>query len=245
MRAYIITTSDNHGRKADLTNYPTALPTPELFYGVTPDTFEVPEWWLAIHSQLWANDKPERVFCCGKSKELLLRQHIANYPEDDLLLMEDDVFFTSDADEKYNAFMQSVSNWDMIFLGGWHEFNCRGCPPREIAPNVLRCFHVLGNEAVIIRSALLQEVAEIWTHSRDNVFGHSDWQLVAIQQRYNTFAPMGFIAGQQNGWSNLFQADRQMGIKNDFFYKGLDERIHLFGYPENNCKQCKNKCCRF
>lgn len=243
MRAYIITTSDNHGRKADLTYYPEALPVPELFEGVTPETVEVPKYWLDMYGKMTTGDVPERVYCCGKSKELLLRQHKANFPDEDLLLMEDDVIFTEDANEKYNQFIIDVpENWSLLYLGGWHEYNCRGCPPMEIKPGILRCSFALGNEAVVIRANMLDETIDQLTHSRENVYGHSDWQLMLLQRRYCAYAPLGFIAGQQSGWSNLFQKERIMGIKNDFLYKGLDGRIHIHGNAEKNCTDCKHKC---
>ncbi len=246
MKAYILTTLDNHDRKADLTYYPTALPEPELYYGVTPESVEIPDYWKKLYTKMWANDVPERVYCCGKSKELLIRQHRDNYPDEDMLLLEDDVVFTADANERYNQFMADVpTDWRLLYLGGWHEYNCRGCPPIEIKQGVLRCLNVLGNEAVVIRSNLLDTVIDTLTHSKDNVYGHSDWQLVQLQRKYSAYSPLGFVAGQQSGWSNLFQKEREMGIKNDFLYKSLDGKLHIFGNPENNCEHCKNKCSKF
>ena len=51
MKAYIIITSDNRGRQADLTHYPSMLPTPELFFGVTPADIETPDWWLKANTR--------------------------------------------------------------------------------------------------------------------------------------------------------------------------------------------------
>lgn len=233
MRAYILTTSDNHGRVADLTYYPSMLPTPELFFGVTPDTYQVPDWWLKGHPALCKDDVPERVFCCGKSKELLLRQHKEKFPNEDMLLMEDDVIWTEDADEKYSQFIFDVpSDWKLLYLGGWHEFSCKGCTPLQIKPNILRCLNALGNEAVVIRADIIDEVIARLTQSPDNIYGHSDWQLVPIQRKYCCYSPIGFIAGQQSGWSNLFQKEREMGVRNDFMYEGMDRQTHVYGDPK-------------
>lgn len=242
MKAYIITTPNNHGRQADLSNYPKALPTPELYTGVTPDTIEVPEWWLNIYKNQWKNDIPERVYCCGKSKELLLRQHKEQYPDEDALIMEDDVMFSEDANEKYDKFMADMpDDWHILYLGGHHEFNCRGAAPMEVKPGILRCLNVLGTEALIVRSDFIDKTIEQLTHNSDNVYGHCDWQLVPLQRHYCCYAPLGFIAGQQNGWSELFQKEREVGFRNDFFYEGYDRKVHAYGNPS---KACTCSCCK-
>lgn len=243
MKAYIITTSDNRGRQADLTHYPSMLPTPELFVGVSPETFDVPEWWLEIYSKKWKNDNPARVFCCAKSKELLLRQHLERYPDEDALLMEDDVMFTPDASAKYEQFIAAVPDcWKMLYLGGKHEFSCRGMYPMEVQTGILRCKNVLGTEAFIVRSDFIETVIDALTNSQDNLFGHCDWQLVTLQQRNYCFAPLGFIAGQQDGYSLLFNRFRPVGFRNDFYYKDICGVIRAHGNPLNNCDSCKNKC---
>ncbi|MBQ3349725.1 MAG: hypothetical protein IJG38_04950 [Thermoguttaceae bacterium] len=246
MKAYIITTPNNHGRQADLSNYPKALPTPELYYGVTPDTIEVPEWWLQIYKGKWLNDIPERVYCCGKSKELLLRSHKEKYPDEDALIMEDDIIYTDNADEKYNRFMADLpDNWHILYLGGYHEFNSRGAAPMEVKPGILRCLNVLGTEALIVRSSFLDTTIEQLTHSPDNVYGHCDWQLVPLQRTYCCYAPLGFIAGQQDGFSELFQKERKVGFRNDFMYVGIDRKTYIHGHIEHNCTDCNGKCnCR-
>ena len=246
MRAYIITTPDNHGRTADLTNYPKALPTPELFFGVTPDSYEAPDWWPKLYSGKWANDIPARVFCCGKSKELLLREHKEKFPNEDALIMEDDVIFTTDADEKYMQFMADVPyDWKILYLGGNHEFSCRGCPPMEVKPGILRVFNDLGTEALVFKADFLDTAIEQLTHSRHNVYGHCDWQLVPLQKRFGCYSPLGYIAGQQDGYSLLFEKERKVGFRNDFMYEDMDRKIHLYGNPENNCENCKKECRRF
>lgn len=243
MRAYIITTPDNHGRVADLTNYPSMLPTPELFFGVTPDTIEVPSWWLDIYQNKWKNDISERVYCCAKSKELLLRQHKEKFSNEDALLMEDDVMFTLDADEKFSEFIFAVpDDWKFLYLGGNHEFSCRGSAPREIKKGILRGVNILGTEALIIRANFIDTVIKQLTYSPNNAFGHCDWALVTLQRKYSCYAPLGFIAGQQDGWSELFQKERKVGFRNDFCYEGMDRKKYLYGRPEQNCSQCNCIC---
>ena len=242
MKAYILTLENNHGRAADLTNYPKAFPKPELFYGVEPETCEVPKWWLDHYKNAFKLDKPERVYCCGKSKELLLRKHKELFPNEDLLLMEDDVMFSDDANERYDKFIADVpNNWKLLYLGGYHEDTCRGCTPLEVKPGLLRIFKTVGNEAVIIRASVLDDAIDLLTASPDNLFGHSDWQLVEIQKKNCCYAPLGFIAGQQNGWSHLFQKDRVIGFRNDFFYEGYDRKVHAYGNPS---KACTCSCCK-
>lgn len=243
MKAYILTTENNHNRAADLSNYPKALPEPELFYGVEPENSDIPAWWLKEYKNAFKEDKPERVYCCSKSKELLFRKHKELYPNEDLLLLEDDVVFTEDANEKYDKFIADIpEDWKLLYLGGYHEYNCRGCTPLEVKPGILRVFMDVGNEALIINSNVLDEAIELVTNSPDNHFGHSDWRLIQLQKKYCCYAPLGFIAGQQDGWSNLFQKERAVGFRNDFFYEGYDRQVHQYGNPKRFCECCKHKC---
>lgn len=243
MRAYIITTPNNHGRAADLTNYPKALPTPELYYGVTPDTIEVPDWWLDVYNNKWKNDIPERVYCCGKSKELLLRQHKEKFPTEDALIMEDDVMFSEDASDKFDTFFANIPNdWHILYLGGHHEFSCRGAAPMEVKPDILRCLNVLGTEALIVRASFLDKTIEQLTNSPENIYGHCDWQLVPLQRHYCCYAPLGFIAGQQDGWSELFQKERTVGFRNNFMYEGMDRKNYYYGNPDQHCSDCQCHC---
>ena len=247
MKSYIITTENNYGRKPDLTYYPKALPKPDLFYGVTKENFEVPEWWLNIHGENYDGQDSRGIFCCGKSKELLLRQHKEQYPDEDALLMEDDVFFIPEASEKYDRFMESVPNdWALIYLGGWHSYNTKGMYPLEVKPGVLRVFMDAGNEALIVRANVIDEVIEHITHSPVNVFTHVDWHLTAIQHRHPCYSPLGYIAGQQDGYSVICRYDRKMGIWNDFLYEGIDRKVHAYGNPRYDCAHhsgCKCGSC--
>lgn len=226
MRAYIITTYDNHGRVADLSNYPSILPTPELYYGVTPTDTVTPNWWLESHKK-HKDNVPERVYCCNKSKELLLRKHREKFPNEDILMMEDDVIFTPDADDKYSEFLYNLpGNWGLQYLGGWHEFS-QTKTPYEVVPGVLRCLNVLGTEAVLIRSNLVDKAIETLSITPDNDYYICDWQLVNMQRRYMAYTPIGFVAYQQSGFSTLWQAERKWE-RQRFYYKSVDGKLYYY-----------------
>ena len=232
MRAYIITTADSErvGRKADLTNYPDTLPVPELFYGVTPADVTTPQWWLDSHRK-HRDNAPERVYCCNLSKVLALKNHLERYPGEDVLLMEDDVIFYDGAGVKYDRYRAFLpDNWGLQFLGGWHEFtDIKNHVPREIAPGVVTCNNVLGSEAVIIRAELIQEAIDLLTITPDNDYYICDWQLVNMQRRHCAYAPLGFIAYQQDGFSLLWQKRREWGEQiHRFYYIGMDDKLYYY-----------------
>lgn len=112
----------------------------------------------------------------------------------------------------------------------------------EVKPGVLRVFNDLGTEALVFRVEFIDTVIEQLTHSRDNVYGHCDWQLVPIQKRFGCYSPLGYIAGQQDGYSLLFEKERKVGFRNDFMYEDMDRKIHLYGNLHNNCEKCRNNC---
>lgn len=226
MRAYIITTSDKHGRCANLTHYPDCLPAPELFYGVTPDDVDTPQWWIDSHRK-HKDNVPERVYCCNLSKVLALKNHLSRYPGEDVLLMEDDVIFKPDAGETYKRFLDNLpADWGLQFLGGWHEFtDVKQHVPREVAPGVVTCKTVLGSEAVVINSKLIQEAVDLLTITPDNDYYICDWQLTKMQRRYMAYSPLGFIAYQQSGYSLLWERQRDWAPVH-YYYMGLDNKLY-------------------
>ena len=232
MRAYIITTADSKrvGRKADLTNYPSSLPAPELFYGVTPWDVKTPQWWLDSHRK-HTDNAPDRVWCCNLSKVLALKNHLERYPGEDCLLMEDDVIFYDGAEVKYDRYKAFLpDNWGLQFLGGWHEFtDIKNHVPREVMPGVVTCNSVLGSEAVIIRAELIQEAIDLLTITPDNDYYICDWQLTKMQRRHCAYAPLGFIAYQQDGFSLLWQKRREWGEQiHRFYYLGMDNKLYYY-----------------
>ena len=232
MRAYIITTADSKqvGRSSDLTNYPSTLPVPELFYGVTPADVKTPQWWLDSHHK-HRDNAPERVYCCNLSKVLALKNHLERYPGEDVLLMEDDVIFYDGAGVKYDRYRAFLpDNWGLQFLGGWHEFtDIKNHVPREIAPGVVTCNNVLGSEAVIIRAELIQEAIDCLTITPEHDYYICDWQLTKMQRRYMAYAPLGFIAYQQDGFSLLWQKRREWGDAiHHFYYLGMDNKLYYY-----------------
>ena len=232
MRAYIITTADSKhvGRKPDLTNYPSSLPDPELFYGVTPADVTTPQWWLDSHRKNRDN-APERVWYCNLSKVSCLMRHAHLHPGEDVLLMEDDVIFYDGAGVKYDRYRAELpDNWGLQFLGGWHEFSrAGGLTPKEVAPGVVTCNNVLGSEAVIIRADLIQEAIDLLTITPDNDYYICDWQLTKMQRRHCAYAPLGFIAYQQDGFSLLWQRRREWGEQiHRFYYIGMDGKLYYY-----------------
>lgn len=218
MKAYIITTKDNKNRYDGIINYPSCFPMPLRWYGPTPDEVDVPLWFISYNKDMLCGADPRRVYCCNLAKLYVAEYHFKNYPDEDLLMMEDDVFFTNDAEKKYVDFIREVpSNWNFLFLGGEHV-NSKKYTPNLIAPGVLRCDHVIGNEAFIIRAKAVEKYIIHMDLNHENPYGYCDWHLIELQKLLPTYAPLGFIAGQKDGWSVVQQAYLYKGIQKEFWY---------------------------
>lgn len=231
MKAYIITTKDNHGRFTGIENYPDVMPEPIVWYGVTPDDVKVPQWFVNYNYGRFRDANVRRIYCCNLSKLYVAEYHLKNYPNEDLLMLEDDVFFTKDAEKKYLDLCCDVPNdWKFVFLGGEH-FRNKKRPPELIAPGILKCKAVIGNEAFIIKSDAVPKYIEHLALKEEDPYSYCDIRLCELMDTMPTYAPLGFIAGQKDGWSNIWQKDRVMGIKNNFNYVDLDGKICEYNEP--------------
>lgn len=207
MKSYVLTTKDsNRLQDGKIIAYPSVLPEPTPFYGFDSSSgVEIPNFSVS-------NNTPG-TWLCNLSKITLFEQHLQNCPNEDLLLLEDDVQFSPLFNDMYQKFMDSVpEDWSFIFLGGHHyEY------PKEVKQGVLRAFGVWGNECVIFRSTVLPKVIEAlknipWQQSS------GDRVISTLFNDYAAYSPVGMFACQRNGYSYSYQRDAFRGGIHNFFY---------------------------
>lgn len=151
MRAYVLVNPLNNRLKDNkIPGYPTCLPEYAVIYGPTSDMGITPYERYRNGS---INTRQSYDVCCsgycaylGHLKALL--SHLDNYPDEDLLIMEDDVQFNKNFDTYYKNFMKKVpDDWDAIYFGGW----CRGTAA-EVVPDVLKLTGIHGLECTLLRA---------------------------------------------------------------------------------------------
>ena len=234
MKAYVITIKESD-RLTDgkIAGYPTSLPEPEVFYGVSrEDKIEVPKFSIyPCRAGTWY---------CNLSKINACAYHLANCPGEDMLLMEDDVIFAPLFDEMYPQFMERVpDDWGFIFFGGYHFRQ-----PQEVVPGVLRTRGVLGNECVLIRSNVVPEVQRILETIPWNTDA-GDKRISQLFDQYPAYAPVGMFAGQNTGYSYIKRRKvKRWGITSEFPYKDVRGNV-VIGKPTDYLQYVKKPLSEF
>lgn len=132
-------------------------------------------------------------------------------------VLEDDVVFCPDAPVMLEAFMREVpQDWGQVYLGG--QFLHK--EPERISPWVMRPFNVNRTHAFAVSAGTIPKFLQHIMHAPDyfnlrvddqgttaldhNGF-HVDHQLGRAHERqdWNTYAPTWWLAGQDNGSSNI------------------------------------------
>lgn len=193
MRAYVLTLKGND-RLIDgkLPFYPSCLPDYDLVYAVTPkDELHIPRWYLLRNTTRFR----VRTWCCWQSKLKIFKKHLAKYPTEDLLFMEDDVRFLPGFDVCYKSFMDIVpDDWGIIWFGGKHLD-----APKEVKPGVLKCSKMCNSECILIRSTLLPKLVSMLESEQQADCCWSDQVISASREYMPHYAPLRQFAWQQTG----------------------------------------------
>ena len=223
MKAYVLTIKGN-GRLVDgrLPSYPATLPPYELVYATTTkDNIVIPTWYRNC-----ARFEPyPRTWCCWISKLKLIKEHINKYPDEDLLLLEDDVRFLPGFDVCYTSFMSKVpEDWGIIWLGGRHLST-----PREVVPGVLLCGKMCNTECTIMRSTELPAIVSALEseHSSDGLYW-SDQVISSLRDTAPHYAPIRQFAWQQPGLiSTIMQSPTSSENVFNFNYIDINNKINI------------------
>lgn len=118
-----------------------------------------------------------------------------------LLVLEDDVCFCPDFQQKLHRFMSAVPNdWHGLMLGGQNQV-----PPTPTSvPGILRAVDTQRTHAYAVRGKeAIRSLYRLWARSDrhiDHLFGY--WQ-----QEHNVYQPDPFLCGQDEGKSDITGRD--------------------------------------
>jgi len=142
---------------------------------------------------------------CLRSHQRVLEEAMMEGIEK-LLVLEDDVCFTSDFVSNVSAFLSSVpEDWDQLMFGGQH-CNFHGVPVLK-CPGVYRCSDCERTHCYAIRGKFLKRLYQRWVGGgKFNGKVHCDWIMgrdPELQFTHNVYAPERFLVGQERGKSDI------------------------------------------
>ena len=229
MKAYVLV-NPNNNRLVDnkIPTYPSILPTYDIVFGPTSDTVgPVPDWYIEHHGCRDAIRK--RGYCAYVGHMTAICNHYAKYPDEDLLVMEDDVVFEPNFNEYYRNFMKMVpQNCDAIYFGGWYFDNT----PTEIVPNVLKPDnkgYIFGAECILLNSRLIKLIVTYYNAPvvDDRVQFDSMLANWTKNNIIKTYTPITMFAHQSAGFSAVLNRtiDRDCNKNNIVNYYSIDGNI--------------------
>jgi len=113
-----------------------------------------------------------------------------------VLIMEDDVYFTDEI-YKVDEYIKEVpSDWDFLYFGGNHAY---GQPPLRINDKILKLNFTVALQCVAIKSTVFDEILELLPKHNiqvDGCYGH-------LHKKYNAYSFYPNIAKQTKGFSDI------------------------------------------
>lgn len=159
-------------------------------------------------------DKGRGTWGCLQSHRRALEDAI-NDGVGSILIFEDDAHCRENFRAGVVEFLRSVpSGWDCLMLGGGHI----GFPVKKPVPvntNVLRCINCQRMHAYAVRGPFMLELYKALSEAQ----GHCDHVMGPLAARFNTYAPVKFLVGQDGGRSDISGRDRVL----EFWDEPLDQ----------------------
>lgn len=226
MKAYVLVNPANN-RLVDnkIPNYPSCLPDYKVIYGYNSSmSIPLPHWFVN-----GGRSQSVRVrlngYCAYLGHLQGLLSHRDNYPDEDLLILEDDVTFDSNFEEYYKNFMSRVpDDWDAIYLGGWPV--PQPPLPKEVAPGVIHPYRMHGLECAILRPSAVNKLLDVILPDYRKDIYQVDVTLANLNASgvIKTYMPLVHIASQGRGFSAHLDRhiNRDTGRWRYFTYIALD-----------------------
>ena len=218
MRALILNMPDRLDRyEKTIAAYPSCLPEPERYIGITAEEVEIPNWWKS--SDIYASNRQNFIDLFD----------IASKEKDYTFIFEDDVTFCDDFEAKLKTFLDEVpEDWDVLYLGGQHIAKSL-YPPIQISEHILRCFCTIRTHAMIARPETAGKIrdwlaADNWgcLHIADNRMA----QYMLDEDHY-IYSPIRFICGQRGNEKSTqcFYTFSKDTYFNKFKYRDLTGKV--------------------
>jgi len=118
-----------------------------------------------------------------------------------ILIMEDDVYFTPQVNEIHNLISFVPENWDMLYIGGNHNYHNKGhrAQPLPVNNHVIKCQHTFTTHCYAVKShmyPILIEKLSALTNPIDVIY-------TTIQKEYNVYSIHPSVAKQREGFSDI------------------------------------------
>jgi len=155
-------------------------------------------------------------YCCYLGHLTALRNHYAKYPDEDYMILEDDVVFRPDFCDCYARFMQLVPNdWGIIDLGSWSD---RKTSFKEVLPGVLKqSDRIYSTECFIIRSTTIPILLRLLENCVASKYHELDLFIFNFRDIINTYLPILSFAYQADGMSLIRCGHKS--LKNRYSYR--------------------------
>lgn len=118
-----------------------------------------------------------------------------------ILIMEDDVYFTSEVNNIENLISYVPSNWDMLYIGGNHNYHSKGhrAQPISINDHVLKCQHTFTTHCYAIKSHMYLPLI----YSLSSFTNPIDVTYADVQKSHNVYSIHPSVAKQREGFSDV------------------------------------------
>lgn len=125
-----------------------------------------------------------------------------------VLILEDDVYFSNEI-LKIDEYMSKVpENWDMIYFGGNHHY---GEQPEIINDKVLKLNYTVALHCIAIKDTMFEVIEAVLKRFKKQVDSH----IGELQQNFNAYGFNPNIAFQSEGFSNI----QNKIVNYDMFFK--------------------------
>ena len=222
MKAYVITTKGSKRLlNGEIKHYPDCLPECEAVYGPEPNEDNIPPDWFTIHRK--GELTRRHAWCCYLSKLHCLEDHIKRYPNEDCIILEDDVTFSKHFTEVYTGFMRRVpKDWAIL----WFEYKTNSMA-KEVVPLVLTTKVCWLASMLVFNHKYIPELIEDLKKEKNLSICEIDVVLSSLSGKYPSYMPLFSICGQRSGYSHIAESMRMGHGFTTTMYKSLNGVIKV------------------
>ncbi len=116
-----------------------------------------------------------------------------------ILIVEDDCFFSEEIKNIEEYFNLLPSDWDMLYMGGNHNTHMRVPPPIEVNEKVVKLHSTYSTHFVGIKNTLYNHIESIISKYQEPL----DLSYVRLQKSFNVYSFSPAIASQIVDFSDI------------------------------------------
>ena len=118
-----------------------------------------------------------------------------------ILIMEDDIYFTSEINNIESLITHVPEDWDMLYIGGNHNFHNKGrrAQPIPVNDHVIKCQHTFTTHCYAVKAHMYP----LLINELSSLVNPIDVIYTDIQKRYNVYSIHPSVAKQREGFSDI------------------------------------------